>query len=70
MAFFLRPKGANLDKSDPDKIHINAEAIVLANGGTGRIPTLHPSEAREAKRDAPLPSGSWRGGKATRGRVR
>ncbi len=57
MAFFLRPKDTNLDKANN---HINAEAIVLANGGSGRIPTLHPSEAREALKTAPLPSGSWR----------
>ena len=66
MGFFLRPKDTNLDRAND---HINAEPIELANGGTGKIPTLHPSEAREARRDAPLPSGNWRGGGARTGKV-
>ena len=66
MGFFLRPKDTNLDR---DNNHINAESIELANGGTGRIPTLHPSEAREAAKSAPLPSGNWRGGGTRTGKV-
>jgi len=66
MGFFLRPKAGNLDK---DNNHINAETVELADGAQERYTQRHPSDAREARKDAPLPTGSWRGGKAARGRV-
>lgn len=65
MGFFLRPKDTNKNADGS----LKAESIELANGGTGRIPTLHPSEAREAKQNAPLPSGNWRGTGTKAGRV-
>ncbi len=66
MGFFLRPKSENLDRTNK---HINAESIELADGGSGKIPTLHPSEAREALRTAPLPKGNWRGASRQVGKV-
>ncbi len=64
MGFFLRPKDTN--KNDDGSL--KAETIELAEDAQARFNTLHPSEAREAKQNAPLPGGSWRGG-GTRGRV-
>jgi len=65
MGFFLRPKDTN--KNDDGSL--KAESIELADGAQERFTQRHPSDAREARKDAPLPTGSWRGGKATRGRV-
>jgi len=58
MGFFLRPKDTNLDRANA---HINAESIELSDTAQARFTTRHPSEAIEAKQDAPLPGGSWRG---------
>ena len=66
MGFFLRPKDTNLDKAND---HINAESIELRDGAQARYTQRHPSDAREARKDAPLPSGNWRGGTARTGKV-
>lgn len=66
MAFFLRPKDTNLDRSNN---HINAEPIALSDGAQARYTTRHPSQAREAKQDAALPSGNWRGGNTRIGKI-
>ena len=66
MAFFLRPKDTNLDRTNN---HINAEAIGVVSdyedeytgSGVAEHKVRHPSEASEAKGNAPLPGGSWRG---------
>lgn len=65
MGFFLRPKDTNKN-SDGDLV---AESIELRDGAQERYTTLHPSEAREAKNTAPLPSGNWRGGSRRSGKV-
>ncbi len=65
MGFFLRPKDTN--KNDDGSL--KAESIELADGAQERFTTLHPSEAREALKTAPLPGGSWRGGKSRSGKV-
>jgi len=62
MGFFLRPKDTNLDRTNN---HINAESVEMSDGAQDRYTTRHPSDAREAKSDAPLPSGNWRGGSKT-----
>lgn len=56
--FFLRPKDTNLDRTNN---HLNAEAIVMADGANDRYTQRAPGEAREARKDAPLPKGNWRG---------
>lgn len=66
MAFFLRPKDTNLDRPNN---HINAEAVAMSDGAQARYTTRHPSDAREAKANAPLPGGNWRGG-TTKGKIR
>lgn len=67
MAFFLRPKDTNLDRTNN---HINAEAIRVVSdfedeytgqSGVAGHQRRHPSQATEPKPDAPLPGGSWRG---------
>lgn len=65
MGFFLRPKDTNKNADGS----LKAESIELADGAQERFTQRHPSDAREARKDAPLPTGSWRGGKAARGRV-
>ena len=62
MGFFLRPKDTNLDRADN---HLNAEAIAMSDGAQARYTTRHPSDAREAKSNAPLPGGNWRGSTKT-----
>ena len=56
--FFLRPKHQNRDRANN---HINAEAIAMADGANDRYTQRPAAEAREAKPDAPLPTGNWRG---------
>jgi len=65
MGFFLRPKDTNKNADGS----LKAETIELADGAQDRYTTLHPSEAREAKQNAPLPSGNWRGGSSRSGKV-
>jgi len=64
MGFFLRPKDTN--KNDDGSIR--AESIELADGAQERYDARQPYD-REARKDAPLPTGNWRGGKTARGRV-
>jgi hypothetical protein len=65
MGFFLRPKDTNKNTDGT----LKAESVELADGAQARFTTLHPSEAREAKGNAPLPGGSWRGGSSRTGKV-
>ena len=71
--FFLRPKDTNLDEANN---HINAEAIGVVSDyedeytGTTSVAEhkrRHPSEASEAKPDAPLPTGGAPKGHTGRG---
>ncbi len=64
--FFLRPKDTNLDRTHA---HLNAEAIGVVSDyedeytsqtGVAEHKRRHPSNASEAKPNAPLPGGSWR----------
>jgi len=58
--FFLRPKDTNLVRTGVND-RLAAEAIVMADGAQARYTTRHPSDAREAMANAPLPGGNWRG---------
>ena len=66
MGFFLRPKDTNLDR---DNKHITAESVEMSDGAQARYTQRHPSDAREASQNAPLPSGNWRGGSSRTGKV-
>jgi hypothetical protein len=58
--FFLRPKDTNLVRTDAYD-RLAAEAIVMADGANDRYTQRPAGEAREAKANAPLPTGNWRG---------
>jgi hypothetical protein len=65
VSFFLRPKDTNKN-ADGDLV---AETVAMRDGAQDRYTTRHPSDAREAKSDAPLPGGSWRGGSKRTGKI-
>ena len=66
MGFFLRPKDTLKDTKNGGFV---ADTVELADGAQDEYTTRHPSEAREARKSAPLPSGNWRGGGTRTGKV-
>jgi len=65
MGLFLRPKDTNTNTDGT----LVAETVALRDGAQDRYTTRHPAEAREAKSNAPLPSGNWRGGTKRTGKI-